>query len=504
MRRIGVLFLILVSIFAIADARISLLNFITADLLNGNFDYFPILYVNYSPSPDLDFRIVQYGSPYLTNDANQYYLRYKTDLLTIDLGKGRLKRTNTEMLDLLRVGGLKYYFTGVGGWIHLKLFEIGGAYDFSRKTYAVYGNAGFGGIKLGAYYETKHDEISADLKADFGRFKIWGAVSSKMDEISNPSYLVGGSISFNPFRISTQYAWKGSGYVDYITGDPNENAGLWSSDVKIDYLSEIFGFKPSIWIKYNSRWFTKGYAPLTYLELSKEDLSIRIKLLGDDLDSKLDGDQTLLVKWKLFFDVFNTRGVVSAQKTPGKITKESAKAVTTLEVKKVGPTGLLKLKGVVTVPPNILGKNQFYIADPTGGILVYVPNGAPKLEVGEIVVVEGRYKLYYDMPEIVASKVERTGQKAKRIVAKKIKGAPTKDMLGNLVKIEGVVVRKGRDFFEVQTKDDLVLKVYIKRSTNISIYNLKQGDKVEVTGILYIYKKKFEILPRFVEDIVIK
>jgi DNA/RNA endonuclease YhcR with UshA esterase domain len=150
------------------------------------------------------------------------------------------------------------------------------------------------------------------------------------------------------------------------------------------------------------------------------------------------------------------------------------------------------VKGIVTSPKDLLGKGSFYIQDEVSGLMIYAPSFTESLEIGDVVVVTGKSKLWNGIVELVADSIEVVGKdEPKADVLTSLSDV----FLSSLVYIEGIVKEKGKYDFVVDTGEFLI-KVYLKKGTNIDISNLSEGSKVKVTGILTLYKGEYEILPR--------
>ena len=123
--------------------------------------------------------------------------------------KARLKKTQTEKLDGLRVGGLKFDYYGAGAFVRFGKFDLGLAYDLEYNNFAGYIRTDLLGIKIGGYYETKYQQVSMDFNKSFSfnKFSIftWAALSAKTSNIANFSYLIGGRVTLNNFVLSAQY-----------------------------------------------------------------------------------------------------------------------------------------------------------------------------------------------------------------------------------------------------------------------------------------------------------
>ena len=508
MKRIAAAILIVSGLLVASNLSLSTFFITSFDPLSGAVDVSPIFYLTYRASDSLSVKYTQYGNVFDLSDPAYYYVEYRGKvgpvLLNVDLGKARLKKSFTYEMNLVRVGGIKYTYAGVGGYARMGIFEIGGAYDFSngeKADFGIYGTIYTDSLKAGIYYENSYEKLGADVNLNLGFAKVWSGAAIEEFDLGNFTALVGGRTELFGVTLEGQYGWIGNKYlIERLKSDPNYNAEKWFLDLAV--TKKLKDFDATIYFKNNSKWFTDGELPLLAVELKAGDLEIHAKLLGTDLNPNLSGDQTLMVVWNHYFRYPTETAPAKAEvsKAPQKV---EAKSVTILEIKKVKPQGLLKVKGIVTVPVNLLGKKSFYMKDPTGGIMVYDPSGKFKVGVGDIVEVIGTFKEYYGMPEIVVKGLKVIG-KAKAVKGTKLTGKPSYETLGNLVEIEGFVVRKSKYEFDIQYSDNVVIKVYIKKGTGINIRDVKVGDRVRVTGVMHIYKGNYELLPRFPEDIVIE
>lgn len=172
--------------------------------------------------------------------------------------------------------------------------------------------------------------------------------------------------------------------------------------------------------------------------------------------------------------------------------------------------------GVVLVPSNSLISKTTWIQDSTAGIMIY--GNLPELKLGDVIKVTGKTKLYYGILEILPDKIEIIGQEEVRSVSlnelfdkasksTNLTSQKIKDLLNScmsmLVSVEGTVSDIQSYQFTVKT-DYFSILVYIRKEANMSIKSLKVGDKVLVTGIMYLYKDTFEILPRNQKDLIVR
>ncbi|MBI4652866.1 lamin tail domain-containing protein [Candidatus Kuenenbacteria bacterium] len=186
------------------------------------------------------------------------------------------------------------------------------------------------------------------------------------------------------------------------------------------------------------------------------------------------------------------------------------------EVRKLEKGAIVKVKGVVSCVPGILGSQIFYLAG--SGIQVYLFNkDFPELNLGDEIEIQGELSSYQNEARInLSSKNEiKILQKNQSIHLEEIKiNEINENTEGYLIKVKGEVIETSGDTFYVA--DDSMaclknktlnskcgIKVYIKESTKIEKPRMQKGDQVEVTGIVSQLGEEYRILPRMQEDIKI-
>jgi len=132
--------------------------------------------------------------------------------------------------------------------------------------------------------------------------------------------------------------------------------------------------------------------------------------------------------------------------------------------------------------------------------MIYAPGLNEEVNVGDVVVVTGKSKLWNGIIEIVADHVEKVGTATPKA---DVLTSLSKTFISSLVYVEGVVKEKHTYDFIIDT-GSFTIKVYIKKGTNIDLSSIQVGVKVKVVGILTTYQGEYEILPRWQEDIEIK
>ncbi|MDD4996414.1 MAG: DUF5689 domain-containing protein [Patescibacteria group bacterium] len=176
--------------------------------------------------------------------------------------------------------------------------------------------------------------------------------------------------------------------------------------------------------------------------------------------------------------------------------------VTPDEVKNLPVKTNVQVQGVAVVEPGILGSQIFYL----NGVQIYsYYKDFPELKIGDEILVKG---------EISQSRGEkRVKIKTKEDILLLNKGVVIEprflvidtisgEFVGDLIKIKGLVIEKtGQEIF---INDDAgEITVYIKEYVDIDKSVVKEGDNVEITGILTKNNDEFRLLPRGNKDIAV-
>ena len=180
-------------------------------------------------------------------------------------------------------------------------------------------------------------------------------------------------------------------------------------------------------------------------------------------------------------------------------------SVSLKEIRKLEKGTKIKTQGVVSCVPGILGSQIFYLAG--SGIQVYLYNkDFPELNLGDEIEISGELSSFENEARIKLSskndiKILKKNQPINReeIKVDKI----NKNTEGYLVKIKGEITETSGNTFYVTDETNEEIKIYIKESTNIKKPKMKEGDQVEITGIVSQTESGYRILPRFQDDILI-
>ncbi|OGH88099.1 MAG: hypothetical protein A3J93_05615 [Candidatus Magasanikbacteria bacterium RIFOXYC2_FULL_42_28] len=165
----------------------------------------------------------------------------------------------------------------------------------------------------------------------------------------------------------------------------------------------------------------------------------------------------------------------------------------------------VKVRGVVLALPGIFGSQYFYISAPEGGGIQIYQNKKdfPELKVGDEIEVSGLTS------EASGQKRVRAGsaKDIKVISADKIImpieiGLDELDesLFGGLVKITGDITEIKSNYMYVDNGAGEVM-IFLKTGAKIDKALIKEGDKVEIVGVLENVKGDFQIWPRGSDDI---
>ncbi len=163
---------------------------------------------------------------------------------------------------------------------------------------------------------------------------------------------------------------------------------------------------------------------------------------------------------------------------------------------------LIKVKGVVSVEPGVLGSQIFYLSG--SGIQIYSSKKEfPNLKIGDKVEIVGELAEYKGETRIKVSlkddiKILENGIPPE---PKKVKtGEIDEDLEGSLVVVIGQMIESKTNYFYLDDSSGEI-KVYLKSTTGIKKPKMKEGDWLKVIGIVSQYSQEYRILPRYQSDI---
>ncbi len=160
--------------------------------------------------------------------------------------------------------------------------------------------------------------------------------------------------------------------------------------------------------------------------------------------------------------------------------------------------------GIVAVKPNIFGSQYFYIVGSSGVQVYNYKKDFPNLKVGDFVEVSGELSMSNNEWRIktkIANDIKIIGKKSEPEPRKINCEEVGDDIVGELVVILGEVVEKKGNSVYIDDGTNEAL-VYVKKATGISMVDIKEGNKLFITGIANKTRSGTRIMPRFEKDIV--
>jgi len=184
-----------------------------------------------------------------------------------------------------------------------------------------------------------------------------------------------------------------------------------------------------------------------------------------------------------------------------------------IAAKKLKNDSKVKVRGVVSVVPGVLGSQIFYLSG--SGIQVYMfKKDFPDLKAGDTIDIEGILSEAYG-----EKRIKLASRDSIKLVSSGAPPAPQEitaneigeSLEGSLVKISGEIIEIKKDYWYLVDGDSSQggsqqwsgkeIKVLLKEGANIPADLVKAGDKVEITGIVSQYNKEYRLLPRSADDI---
>jgi len=165
------------------------------------------------------------------------------------------------------------------------------------------------------------------------------------------------------------------------------------------------------------------------------------------------------------------------------------------------------IRGVVTVEPGLLSNQYGYLQDDTGGVQFYsYRKDFPPIKKGDEVEIDGVMATAYGEKRIKTDTLSDISVvSSNNIVAPKALDIGNIDSndIGSLVKAEGIISVKNSDGFDLKDENDKVIRVVIRSFVSDQLPKTKKGQRVEVSGILSIYKNELRILPFEASGVII-
>lgn len=200
----------------------------------------------------------------------------------------------------------------------------------------------------------------------------------------------------------------------------------------------------------------------------------------------------------------NTSSTTSTSSSSSSSTEENVILVTISQAKAKEKNTEVKVRGIVTVPPNIVNATYFYIQDDTAGVQIYFSKkDFPNLKLGDEIEVTGKIS-------------ERSGEKKINIADKtdikiissgrnrspaEIKTGDVKENFeGSLVRMYGQITKQSGNTIYIDDGSGEI-KIYIQKTTGIKKPEWKKGDWVTITGIVGQTSTGYRVMPRYQEDL---
>ncbi len=189
-----------------------------------------------------------------------------------------------------------------------------------------------------------------------------------------------------------------------------------------------------------------------------------------------------------------------------KLAKPQTLFISLGDIKNYQPGSLITTRGIISVPPFVLGSQIMYVTDisqPTGLQIYKFDKQWPQLKEGDLVEVRGEISIVKNLPRL---KITKTGY-IKKINSNNqpITAAFSLDQIHlapvhSLIKTQGEIIEKSKNKIIIAISENEAT-VYIKPSTGIKLSFLQEGDIIEVTGIVDKANDQIRILPRKQNDI---
>jgi len=162
----------------------------------------------------------------------------------------------------------------------------------------------------------------------------------------------------------------------------------------------------------------------------------------------------------------------------------------------------VRVQGIVTVEPGVLSSQFFYL----NGIQIYsYKKDFPQLSIGDEVSVQGiisKIKGETRVKTSVKNDIEILNKGM--AVAPQIKEIKEINFqsIGYLIKISGKVIERTGVNVSVDDGTGEIL-AYFKKCVNMDLAEIKEGNQIEITGILTQTDKSWRLMPRSADDVKI-
>ncbi|MFH1433503.1 MAG: lamin tail domain-containing protein, partial [Candidatus Uhrbacteria bacterium] len=195
----------------------------------------------------------------------------------------------------------------------------------------------------------------------------------------------------------------------------------------------------------------------------------------------------------------STSSKATSTKKTTSVTKTSLAAVRDLAL-----NTKVQVSGTVSAPPGLFGRQVMYLAG--SGIQVYMYSADwPELELGDVVELTGELTSSRGETRIKISTasdvtlIDHIAEPAAHEIEIEEVG---EEVEGWLVSVSGVIQSIESDRLSLESDGTTVL-VIAKEATEMDLYELNEGMRIEVTGVVSQYYDSYRILPRSMNDIEI-
>ena len=185
---------------------------------------------------------------------------------------------------------------------------------------------------------------------------------------------------------------------------------------------------------------------------------------------------------------------------------KSYKFVSSIEAAREAAKGAwAKVRGVVSALPGIFGSQFFYAQDDLAGIQIFQSKkDFPELAVGDLVEISGKVSLANGIKRINIANADAVDILATSqfVTSAELNLDEVDENLGGtLVKIFGEITEIKSSFMYVDDGNTEMV-VYFKKGAKIDKSKFREGENVEVTGVLEQTKSGWQIWPRGQDDLV--
>lgn len=224
---------------------------------------------------------------------------------------------------------------------------------------------------------------------------------------------------------------------------------------------------------------------------------------ADDADANDDQSDT---KDKDSSSTSSTASTTKSTAATGKTTAAKATAATfqpmsITDARAAAKNTKVKVTGIVTAAPKMLGDKFFYIQDARSGIQIYSSKSDfPELKLGQEIEVSGTVSEAQGEKKIniAADAIKVLEQKEVPAAQETPTGKVMEEVEGKLIALNGAISRQSGKTFYV---DDGGGEAKISITGSFEKPDLTKGDSVQITGIVGQTTSGYRVMPRSTEDI---